>query len=60
MEWNEFTSYIIDSTRDQDQFRVDALKHYHPSTRIADNNKYHSPIDKVVSADKHINFQLLR
>jgi WD40 repeat protein len=52
MQWDEFTTFIIDSTRDQDQFRVDAIKKYSPSSDLVDHSKHNNTIENVIYVEE--------
>lgn len=42
MEWEEFTSYIVDSSQDRHHFRVDNIKKYNLSHVIDNTETMHS------------------
>ena len=48
MQWDEWSTFIIDSSRHREQFRVDSVKKYYSSTDIVDSSTHASNIENVV------------
>jgi len=53
MEWAEFTSHIVESSQDRDNFRVDVIKNYNPS-HVLDSvtPNFDSSIEQVYYVDE--------